>query len=108
MTLGELIRALEKEPDRQLEVGFGNPHSYRGWYEQLAFEPMEDTTVAAMLREARGALGVTFTGWKGGEYQMSEHTDCHLAYMGRIGQELSPLALKALLSGIVSISDFQD
>jgi hypothetical protein len=38
--LGELIEALEKLPeDRVLPVGFDKPHSYRGYYNELAFEP---------------------------------------------------------------------
>lgn len=83
MTLGELIRALEAEDGAKvLPDGFTNPHSWRGDYMELAFEPATNVTVGAMLADARRALGATFTGWKGGEYTMGEYTDCWLCEQG--------------------------
>lgn len=61
MTLDELIAALDAaDPDLVLPDGFTNPHSYRGYYEQLAFEPAQDVRVADMLADAREALGTTY------------------------------------------------
>lgn len=79
-SLGELIARLEEEPDlsRRVEVGFRNPHSYRGYYEQLAFEIAYDVTVGDMLTAARFALGATYQGWKGGDYLMSDYTETWL------------------------------
>ena len=75
MTLDELIERLEKEdPALVVENGFGNPHSYRGYYERVAFEPVARTTIGDMLREAKSALGATYCGWKGGEYVMHGFT----------------------------------
>ncbi len=85
-TLGEIIAHLEKLPrDRILERGFRRPHSYRGYYEDLAFEPIQFIGVGFMLDEARSALGKTFEGYKGGQYKMHEGTDCWLAEWGCTG-----------------------
>jgi hypothetical protein len=98
MNLGELIQALEAaNPDLVVPHGFGNPHSYRGFYDDLAFEPRENVTVAAMLADARSALGATFHGWKGGEYTMAEYTDCWLAVAGCTGEGIGPVLLRYML-----------
>ena len=88
MTLGELIAALE-EADQSLVVpdGFSRPHSYRGYYDQLAFEPARNVTVAHMLSEAKSALGMTFEGYKGGDFVMRECTEVWIAEYGHSGGE---------------------
>lgn len=97
--LEELIAALEAEdPAVALPLGFTNPHSWRGDYSQLAFEPAANVTVGAMLADARSALGATYDGWKGGEYTMGRYTDCYLAERGRTGEELGPILLTLLLA----------
>ena len=86
VTLGALIRYLESlPPDQSVAEGFGHPHSYRGYYEDLAFEPVSGTTVQEMLDAARSAFGKTFHGYKGGEFVMGENTDCWLAPYGTTG-----------------------
>ncbi len=79
-TLGELIARLREEPDqtRKLKLGFSNPHSYRGYYQDVAFEIASDVTVAEMLACAEWALGRTFHGWKGGDFTMADYTDTWL------------------------------
>lgn len=98
MILGQLIKRLEKEHDHNVPHGFSNPHSYRGYYEELAFEPKENTTVGAMLAAAREALGNTYTGWKGGEFKMHEYTPVHLAEIGSCGEELGSRLLEYILA----------
>ncbi|WP_234102481.1 hypothetical protein, partial [Streptomyces venezuelae] len=100
MTLDELITTLDAaDPTLVLPHGFTNPHSYRGYYEELAFEPATNVSVADMLADARSALGTTFTGWKGGEFTMRGYTDCWLAQEGSAGGEtLGPLLLQFMLS----------
>jgi len=94
MTLGEIIEFLEQQPpEKVVPVGFCNPHSYRGVYEYLAFEPTCGTTVGEMLDEARSALGKTYSGYKGGEYTMDGYTDCWLAEYGCCGETIGPLLL---------------
>ena len=98
MTLGELIAALEKlDPDLVVPFGFHHPHSYRGYYDQLAFEPRENVTVGSMLADAREALGTTYEGWKGGDYTMSEWTDVWLAQEGSTGETIGPHFLGLIL-----------
>uniref|UniRef100_UPI003F496201 hypothetical protein n=1 Tax=Streptomyces sp. CA-141956 TaxID=3240051 RepID=UPI003F496201 len=98
MTLEELITALETaDPTLVLPHGFTNPHSYRGFYEDLAFEPATDVRVTDMLADARDALGETFEGWKGGEYKMRRGTDCWLAHEGMLGETLGPLLIRLML-----------
>lgn len=99
MTLGELITALEAADAEQIiPNGFDTPHSYRGYYNELAFEPATDITVAEMLEAARSALGETYEGWKGGQYKMTAHTDCWLAEEGCLGETIGPLLLKLMLA----------
>lgn len=85
-TLGEVIAHLQTlPPDMVVAQGFAHPHSYRGYYEDLAFEPAGNVTVKAMLADAERALGSVFTGYKGGDYTMDERTDCWLASYGDTG-----------------------
>ena len=84
MRLGKYIKWLEgQDPDLAIPLGLGNPHSWRGYYEQLAFEPVENTTIGRMLEEARSAIGATYTGWKGGEFVMDETSPINIDWQGR-------------------------
>jgi len=100
MTLDELITALEVEdPSKVLPLGFSNPHSWRWDYSELAFEPTADVAVGSMLADARAARGVTFQGWKGGEYTMVGSTECHLDEQGHVdGETIGPVLLTLLLA----------
>ncbi|MFE3123708.1 hypothetical protein ACFXHD_09835 [Streptomyces hydrogenans] len=98
MTLEELIATLEAaDPTLVLPYGFTNPHSYRGYYHELAFEPATDIMVGSMLADARSALGTTYTGWKGGDFTMQGYTDCWLAQEGSAGGETLGLLLLNLM-----------
>lgn len=98
MTLDQLIAALEAAPpDLRVPLGFTSPHSYRGYYSDLAFELKGDTTVGEMLDCAKSALGQTFHGYKGGQYTMRGHTDVWLAYEGRTGETIGPVLLGYML-----------
>jgi hypothetical protein len=98
--LGELITRLEREdPNRVLPLGFAEPHSYRGYYDQLAFEPRRNIAIGDMLAAARSALDATFQGYKGGDYTMREHTACWIAEYGTDSDNLiGPLLLELLLA----------
>jgi hypothetical protein len=100
MTLGELIARLEAaNPNQVVHHGFTNPHSYRGDYMDLAFEPAANITVADMLAAARSALGTTFQGWKGGDFTMTDHTWCWLSQEGDAsGETISALLLDFMLA----------
>ena len=98
MCLKELIEWLEQQ-DQSATVkdGFGSPHSDRGNYENLAFNPVEETTFGAMLKHAKSAMGATFIGWKGGEFTMDEYTYCHIGENGVCGEEITSAHLKLWL-----------
>jgi hypothetical protein len=100
LSLGDLITRLEREdPNRVVPLGFARPHSYRGDYMDLAFEPVSNVTIGSMLDAARSAVGTTYQGWKGGDYTMGEHTGCWLAEEGTSGDnKLGPLLLDLLLA----------
>lgn len=84
--LGELIEYLKTlDPARVVKPGFGEPDSYRGYYIDVAFEPVPESTVAEMLAHAESALGKTFQGYKGGDYTMNEQTPCWVAAYGSCG-----------------------
>lgn len=94
MVLKDLIDYLEKQDlDKIVPMGFANPHSYRGDYEQLAFEPKENIAIGEMLQAAKSALGKTFDGWKGGKFNMGEYTTVNLAEQGCCGEEIGIILL---------------
>ena len=98
MNLGELISRLKQEPlDKIVKEGFTNPHSYRGNYYYIAFEPCENVSVADMLEDAKSALGTTYQGWKGGDFTMNKYSYVYLAEEGNIGDELSERLLNYML-----------
>lgn len=83
LKLGALILTLsQQEPTRVMRPGLGSPHSYRGWYERVAFEPVDECTVSDALRNAVLADGKTFQGYKGGSYRMGSDSLCHVAKYG--------------------------
>jgi hypothetical protein len=89
MTLGKLINRLEGMPKGQKIKGLGELDSYRGYYEDLAFEPADtEKTVEQLLSECRAAMGKVFTGYKGGEYMMGELTPLWVADYGCSGKKL--------------------
>ena len=94
--LKELIEWLEtQDPTKTVPYGFGQPMSYRGYYEQLAFEPVENANIGEMLEFAKSALGATFTGYKGGDFTMHDYTDCWIASYGTsAGDKIGPTILK--------------
>ncbi|HCU06466.1 MAG TPA: hypothetical protein DIC42_02630 [Holosporales bacterium] len=94
-TLGILIGWLEKQ-DQNLIVddGFGYPHSDRGDYSELAFNPLPKAKIDEMLAHAKGAVGATFTGWKGGEYIMEESTPVYIGDYGECGDAITPTHFK--------------
>lgn len=98
MILRELIEYLEKEDQNKIvTMGFSNPHSYRGIYRELAFEPTINIAVSDMLKAAKSAMGETYTGYKGGDFTMNEYTNVHLAEYGNCGEEIGYILLNYML-----------
>ena len=104
MYLGELIQKLEEaDPNLTVRMGFGSPHSYRGYYDELAFEPAPNVPVGSMLKAARSALGKTFTGYKGGEFTMDKYTNVWISRYGEAsGQTIGPILLGYMLGEYVT------
>ena len=95
MILEDLISALADLPfDKVVEDGFGEPMSWRGSYDELAFEPVEETTIGEMYKHAVSADGGVYEGYKGGAYQMNGYTDVHLAHYGECGEPITSAHIK--------------
>lgn len=84
MNLGKLYEVFNKlnYDDFVFDVGFANAHSYRGYYDEVAFEPADNVTLAEVKFALNSALGDTHTAWKGGEYEYDMNTPAHLAFKG--------------------------
>jgi hypothetical protein len=90
MTLGGLISALEELPqDKEIE-NICQPHSYRGYYEDLALEIHAGArTVKSLLDDLKkNCLDRSFYGWKGGEFLMNENTPMWIAKDGCCGVKI--------------------
>jgi hypothetical protein len=100
MNLGKIIAALrDEDPNLVMPVGFNEPHSWRGQYHELAFEPARYIKVGAVLHAAESANGATFEGYNGGNYTMNEYSDCWLSTYGRgAGESIGPIMLKLMLA----------
>jgi hypothetical protein len=85
-TLGVLIDALAAMPPNALVANLCEPHSYRGYYERLAFEQHDGTRSAdSLLRECQRCIYQVFDGYKGGEYTMTRDSLVHIANYGNTG-----------------------
>lgn len=99
LKLGDLIEALKNFPDKNkvLPCGFNKPHSWRGIYEELAFEPAENITVFEMLSAAESAVGTVYQGWKGGDFKMDLDSPVHLSKEGNSDDFLGAFLLHYML-----------
>lgn len=88
MTLGALIERLEALP-KETRVNLGGAHSYRGYYSDLAFEPVDESTAGDLLQECRDAMGQKFEGYKGGDFYMHAGVPVWVAFEGCCGKKLN-------------------
>jgi hypothetical protein len=89
MTLDQLIEELSKR-DRALVVshGFGHGHSDRGDYSDVAFVPVDKTTIGEMLKHAKAIKDQEVQGYKGGSYIMHGYVDAHIGEHDESGEEI--------------------
>lgn len=88
LTLGELIDLLKGLPVQSLVRGLGTLRSYRGYYSDLAFEPVDGTrSVGDLLAACQRAMGQVYTGYKGGDYVMGALTPLWVAKWGETSLE---------------------
>lgn len=93
ISIGQFIDLLEKQnPSYPITFDFCdfvpmNFDSYRGFYDQLALGYSDDhsqkVTVATLLEKAKDAQSQTYTGYKGGSYQMTPETPLWCDNWGR-------------------------
>lgn len=99
MKLGKMYSFLLQQPqNRTCSYGFTNPHSYRGCYDELAFEPTNNVTIEHMVSCCKRAVSETFFGWKGGEFTYTEDTPIHIAYDGYCHDEEQVFSPEILMS----------
>jgi len=95
MTIQELIESLSSlNGDVLFEKGLCNPHSYRGYYDQLGVEPCENS-IENMISCLRDSIGETFHGWKGGDFTMHDSTNVYLAHEGCTGMLITGILVKS-------------
>ena len=103
LTMGQLIDELRKCHNQDAKVRFpdgmapGEARSYRGYYEDLAFEPGDpqrgwNVTVRQLLARCEDLIGSTMTGYKGGEYRILRDTPLWMSHWG----EVSDIAITGL------------
>lgn len=104
LTLGKVIKQLGSETgskvfDSELPIEFidggspCSPHSYRGYYSDLAFETGPTIKVKDFLEMCQKALGKTFVGYKGGDFVMGEDTPLWRANYGCCGEAIMGMAI---------------
>lgn len=89
MTLGKMIAALEAMPADAEMDDLREPHSYRGYYSDLAFERFKGKCKAAdVLSMCKAAMGQVFHGYKGGDFVMGALTPVWIAHYGCCGEKI--------------------
>lgn len=85
ITLGELVEHLEAlHPNVVWPFSLINPHSYRGWYGDIAFERGPASAVGLFIDGVREAVDSD----KGGTYRMHSLTVVWIADEGCLGKPL--------------------
>ena len=91
LTLGKLIKSLESSNQYSTVectngISPGEPHSYRGYYSDLAFELNDPTEVDLKVKDflviCRKVLDTTLEGYKGGDFVMDTNTPLWLSAWG--------------------------
>ena len=97
--LGHLIKLLEDNNDVMLEYGFSHPHSFRGYYEDLAFELTEKPQSAIdALAVVKPCLSRTFKDYQGGDFKMYNESSVWFAYEGSGGgQQIGEMLMHLLM-----------
>lgn len=84
MNLGEVKAAFDalENNDFVFTDGFNKAHCYRGYYNEVAFEPAKFVSLAEIKTSLNAAMFETFVAWKGGEYEYDESTQVNLSLIG--------------------------
>lgn len=100
LTLGNLIDELQAMPQDAMVVNLCEPHSYRGYYSDLAFELGEGKRSAKELLDiCKTAMGEVFIGYKGGDFVMGRNTPLWVSSYGNSSglrlMSINPYAVEA-------------
>ena len=107
LSLGEIMEELKKhDAEKVLNIGLYNPASYRGYYECLMFTPKDGSTVGESLATCECANGITFMGYKGGEFTMTADTECFFAEYSYTGIPITKLVLHGILNNLYTYEEF--
>jgi hypothetical protein len=68
--------------------GPGEEESYRGYYSDLSFNLEGETPAVDFLKQCEAALGTTYGGYKGGDFQMNGDTPLWRAEYGNTGEAI--------------------
>ena len=87
MTLGKLIERLASMDGDDRVAWLRDPHSYRGYYSDLAFEfdfddAAPEILVSVLLGDCRSLMGKHLEGYKGGMFCMNENTPVWISKYG--------------------------
>lgn len=86
--LGELLDGL-RQADPEGWVYLTSPHSYRGYYSDLALEPTTTPIkVWELINQLSDVIDTELTGYKGGEFLMSADTPVWVSHYGTTGSAL--------------------
>lgn len=97
--LGDLIAALENSDDLPVRFDRGGypakPHSYRGYYSDLALEPQDQPVKSkTLLSELKDVLNKELTGYKGGEFLMDPKTPVWRSHYGTTGEAVIKIIIE--------------
>ena len=97
-TLGQVIEKLKSlPPETVIRNGFDFGASYRGYYNEIAFYPLENATAGEMLKHALKMDGKEMLGYMGGGYLATLETLCWISEYGKTDDEKNPrLTLEAM------------
>lgn len=97
LTLKQLIDFLESHnQDLVIHDGFGQGSSYRGYNDQVAFEPARFTKVSAMLQDAKAMLGKRIYGKSQHGYVVTEETLVNIADYNDCGGDEDEITMERL------------
>lgn len=84
MKLGEVKAAFDalENNDFVFTYAFNKAHCYRGYYNEVAFQPAKFVSLAEVKTSLNAALFDTFVAYKGGEYEYDENTPVNLSFIG--------------------------
>ena len=92
-----VLKAYQNGNWKDLPFTIQKPHSYRGYYEQLAFETVQGLQpVEDAIQVVQSAIGKTFHGYKGGTYVMLDDTHVWFARYGDTGVPVTMTTINAM------------